>query len=528
MDGNVWRIDGLDGFKSYPSCDHIGLGNAIVISNEFHLPVLYADKISFKSFCHTQHPTYMSAKYDGVPAQYFPQLMRDWSLYTSTRGKFGRNFHCSIYSFLMAHSANLVITICSTLLAFIIIRKRPHCIAATLLRLGSLVASVNMISTVSRMFIILKNQHIKQGVIIPEELIDFLQRDATFTILNFISVTLIQFCQVFLVMRTFERNLERRIIFYLSAFLLIATNILWVVPQLGTVAKGRKVSWSTFPTFVYLFRIAVSSSYATVIISFILKQRKLWYRHLQLSFLTFLVILSVLLSPGFFIADIANAWIDLLGEAFTTTCYLAATFMVWEWLERFSLLKTKNESESVLGKQIFLDEERKYNFANYSLSDNNAEQLVRSSEANKSHGLESVESINDEGSENLLKVNIQYSTNEAQQQNEIESISQIEYETKETQRERITHEVATAIKKFLIYADQALFNKLGTPSLMSASNSSVSQDKELIVKRRLGLDKPGHTFVYFSKEITFDSDDECNNYEVNDEEQLSFTESNQG
>lgn len=523
MDGNVWRIDGLDGLNNYPSCHFNELGNAIVISKEFSSPVFYADKVEFKSFCYNGHPIYMAARYEGIPAEYLPQIMKDWHLYTSIQSKFGRNFNCSIYSFLMSYAANSVITICLTILAFIIIRKRPHFIAANLLRAGSLVASANMISTVSRIFVILKTQHVQKGVVISEKLIDFLQKDATFTALNFISVTLIQFCQVFLVMRTFERNLERRIIFYLSSFLILITNILWVAPQFGTVIQRKKVNWSTFPTFIYLFRIAVSSSYACLIISFIFKQRKLWYRHLQLSFLTFLVILSVLLSPGFFIADIANAWIDVLGESFTTTCYLAATFMVWEWLERFNVLKTQDESQSILGREIFLDDQQEYNFANYSLKDKNYSYLHKNrNDYNGSNEFRVISiELKDMNSNNLLQINANSLGLGSEQTFETESVNQIEYETQQSQREKMTYEFTRAINKFLIYTDQAIFKKLGSSLVMSSmSDSSASKNREIMVKKRIGLDKPSQTFVYYTKNVIFSSDSEDNDENENDEDSL--------
>lgn len=518
MDGNIWRINGLDTFHSYPSCHYMNLGNALVIGREFNRPVLYADRIRFKSFCYSGHPAYMVAIYDDIPATYLPQVMQDWKLFTSTSSKLGRSYNASIYSFLMSYAANSVITLCLTILAFIIVRNRPHFTAAILLKLGSLITSINMVSTVARNFRILKHQHNDQGVTLSTKIVGFLQRDATFTALNFISITLIQFCQVFLVMRIYERNLEKRVIFYIGSILVLGTNILWVAPQFGTVVEGAKVHWGILPTFVYLFRIAVSSSYASLIISFILRQRKLWYRHLQLSLLTFIVILSVLLSPGFFIADIANVWIDLLGEDFTTTCYLAATFMVWEWLERYFVLKNKNESQSVLGRQIFLDERQEYNFANYSLNLKDP----------SFHEQVAIPTMNQENGSSVLHHDKIFSTQSTQHTTDavipndsslldIESINQIQYETQESQREKMTHKLTHAVNKFLLYTDQAIFKKLGSTSLLSGSisDSSDSRNREIMVRRRIGLDRLNQTYVYNTQAVVFDSDSENEDTEEN-------------
>lgn len=522
MDGNIWRINGLDTLNNYPSCNFIRLGSALVIGREFNRPVLYADRIEFKSACINNHPVYMAAMYDGIPAEYLPQIMSDWRLFTKTTSKLGRSYDASIYAFLMSYAANAVITLCLTILAFIIVRNRPHFTAALLLKLGSLISSVNVISIVARSFLLLKKQHNTQGITSSTKIVGFLQRDATFTALNFISITLIQLCQVFLVMRTFERNLEKRIIFYIGSFLVLGTNILWVAPQLGTVVQGKKVNWDILPTFVYLFRIAVSSSYACLIISFILKQRLLWYRHLQLSFLTFVVTLSVLLSPGFFIADIANVWIDLLGEDFTTTCYLGATFMVWEWLERYNVLKTKNESQSVLGRQIFLDELQEYNFANYSLNVKNPLHEQNKNSSSNQRNLESISGTLDpecnpsntppiELKDMNTNLNKNYSTNAKSELSlDNESINQIQYETQESQTEKMKHKVTSTINKFLIYTDQVIFKKLGSSSLLSGSrsDSSGSKNREIMVRRRIGLDRPNQTFVYNTKAVIFDSDSE--------------------
>ncbi|CCK72597.1 Rim21p KNAG_0K02340 [Huiozyma naganishii CBS 8797] len=504
MDGNIWRYS-PDSDQVYRSCEMNELGSGILLSRDLPVPLLYADNIRFRSYCYENHPVYMACNFVAFPAHYLPVITKDWDPQKLNKDRLGGSFSSGIYAVLMSFSANFVITLCLTVLTFIITRDRPHVYASRSLKLGSLLASINLTIALGRLLQLLSDQHNKHGAAVSKAIIKFFSQDATFTTLDFLTTLTLQLCQVFIIMRTFERNQEKKLILFCGVFLSFATNILWVIPQYRTVA-GHSITWDTLPPFIYLFRIALAASYAVLVLSYIIQKRRLWCKTLQMAFLTLLTVLAVLLLPGFFIADVANVWIAELGELFTTTCYVGSTFLVWEWLERLNAIERTVQAQSILGRPIYEDEQRDYMFAQYALKIQDAiqrDEVVSSDDDENSHPHSS--------SHGDIELHDMLSSTSRETRSSMDriSVNQINFNAKQSHKNIMVQKLTNAFDRFTYFTDQVVLKKLGTRSLSSNSNTEQSENKRAkMVSRRIGLDNPDKTFVYNTKDVVFASDEE--------------------
>ncbi|CAL9732581.1 pH-response regulator protein palH/Rim21p [Monosporozyma unispora] len=536
MDGNIWRISNMGGFQSYQTCMKLNLGNGILISRDIPNPVLYADHIQFRSYCYTFRPVYMAAKHIGVPATYLPMFKKDWDAFTSVKNKVGRDFTSGIFPLLMSYSANFVLTVFLTFLSFLIIKSRPYLFASVVFKVGCLFCTVNLIVAMSQMFILLRDQHVNQGVTISSQVIKLLAHSATFISLHFLSILTLQLSQVFIIMRTFERNREKRIILLCGIILTITTSVLWVAPQLGTVVRQKKIDWDILPVFVYLFRIAIEALYTCFILSYAVRQRKVWSKNFQMIFLTFLTVLSVLLLPGFFLADVANAWIAEFGEIFTDVCYISSTFLPWEWLERLAVLQRTERAQSVLGRPIYDNEQQDFAFAKYTLkvqdalqrhNDNNSMSQAHHERSHDTTNSPTTNTVwNGSEDENYELHDLPTSSLSMHGSNHVlvgsstgiahnapadhESINEVNFNAQERKSDILRDKIISTYNKFIYFTDQVILKKLGTDSVNSISNNDTSKSsnkkRQQLIKKRIGLERPPETYLYNTKDVVFDSD----------------------
>lgn len=387
----------------------------------------------------------------------------------------------------------------------------------------------------SQMFILLRDQHENLGVTITSKVIRMLSHSAVFIALHFISILTLQLSQVFIVMRIFERNREKRIILLCGIILTITTSVLWVTPQLGTVVRQKPINWDILPVFVYLFRIAIEVLYTCFIMSHVLQQRKVWSKSIQMIFLTFLTVLSVFLLPGFFLADVTNAWIAEFGEIFTDVCYISSTFLPWEWLERMAVLQRTERAQSVLGRPIFENEQQDFAFAKYSLKVQDA--LQRNSDSGsmsyhyQTHTTDSSTTNNignDSEVENFELHSLPTSSSRPPHTShhvlvgssngvahntpaDYESINEVNFNLQERKSDILKDKIITTYRKFIYFTDQVILKKLGSDSVNSNSNNDTSKNSDRkrrqIIKKRIGLERPPETFVYNTKDVVFDSDE---------------------
>ncbi|EJS42113.1 rim21p [Saccharomyces arboricola H-6] len=496
---NLWR-HGPEGSATYKSCHSMNLGPGVLIQLPFHEnSAVFADDITFRSYCCESVPVYLSTVLKSTsPYRYLDQVIKDWQNFIHVSDYVGGSSQYAIYAVILSITSNFVITVFLTVICCINISGRAYKRILQLLRIASLLASLNLTIFITKVLRKLERDHNRFGIVRAHSIMHIFTDDMTFVVLDFLATLLFQFCQVGIVIRLFQRAQEKRIIFFIGVLLTITANILWVIPPFANHTTKHKSNWQLLRPFVYLFRIAIATSYASIVIYHIWQKKKLWFKFNQMGLLTLLTILVVLLLPGFFLADVSNLWISELGEVFNTTCYVTSTVITWEWLDRLNVLERREEAQSILGRPIFEEEQQDYRFAKYALRVQNA--LTRR-ESNES----SIGADDTSNSSEICDLQTISRYDPEDPVSEGRSIDQMHFNDKGSYKDLALKKVSYARDKILYFTDQIVQKSVGHNNNSNSSKNEKKKQRKAMVRKRLGLDRPG-VYIYSTKEVVFDSD----------------------
>lgn len=510
---NPWKITPEE---VYESCKRRDLGSGLLIGDL--LRPMFVKGVQFQSYCEDGAPVYNAAKIKSPYLHYSPLKVGDWKSYISASSVQDLNgsFAYGIYPVILSFTANFVITVFLTLLTFINIKGKRYRHAARLLKAGSMISSINIVIFVTQALKTLSKEHDEYGVTTTAGIMELFTNSLSFSILDLISFFLLQLCQVMIVIRLFHRNLEKRMVFFLGVLLVLIANILWAIAQLAGNGREDQEHWEIMAPFVYLFRIAVAASYASTIISYGIKKRRFCIASSQMAILTTLTALVVLLQPALFLADVSNVWLSGVGELFNSTCYVGSTSIVWEWLERLDASGRREEAQSILGRPIYVDDQRDYHIAKYALRIQHA--LTQKSSENTDDGsgiaMEQMSRSPAQADEVRPSVQSSQADETAVYHNSIdqESVCQVRFKQQQPFKDAAKQKISSACERVLFFADQVMLKSLGT--LSSSSRSTVTSARgEAMVKKRIGLDRPNQVYVYSTKDVHFDSDEDIQSRE---------------
>ena len=528
MDGTLWRAAGDAQAIRYPSCDLNPLGAGLLVGRSVPATVMFADQIYFQSYCYKNNPAYMTGTLYDIPATYWDPIVKDWNKFISLNDSHSGSFRYGIFPMIISFTTNFIITFTLTVLVFLSMNDKPYIYASRSLKLGSLVATINLAISLTNLINLLKKQYEKFGMLGRFYMVQFFELNATFVTLDFLSTFILQCSQTFILMRMFERKKEKQVIFAVGFSLAIISNLLWAVPRYHEIIHGISVknendNWELLPPFVYMFKIIIAASYASLIIKFIVNKRRQCFKTAQLALLTILTIIVVLLLPGFFIADLASFWIYGLSELFNTTCYVGCTFIVWEWLERLSIIQKREQAQSILGRAIYEDEQQNYTFAKYTLKVQDALTRKESSCSSASSVFTRSEEMVEKSIAGLgpnatttrtIKLNSNSQTvadnedllNRDDELRELQSINKVQFNTERSYGD-LLHETFDNTINHVVYFSDKVGKAVGSYSMGSGSKSSTTSKKgKEQVKKRIGLDMTNKVYVYSTKDVQFDSD----------------------
>lgn len=491
-----WRYK-LDS-QLYGTCSGLDLGSGVLLWKDPQQPIAYFDSIKFRSYCDESRPVYSSFRKTENSFEYLDEIAADWAIFMSDKNENGQ-YKYSIYAITLSFTANFVITLFLTVIVFVAIRKKPYKGASNLLKLGSTLASVNLTIFVVKALKSLRDNHMDRGVVSTENVLRLLWNDLTFTSIDFIVVLICELCQVQIIMRLFSRVQEKRMIFFIGMLLSIISQILWAIPTfsqsvhysyMGLQYDGEGLT--LLSPFVYLFRISLAASYASIICSHIFTKRHLCFQDKHMIILTLVTCVIVLLQPGFFVADVANIWIDDLSEIFNTTCYVGSTVIVWEWVDHVLILERKMQAQSVLGRPIYEDEQQDYYFANYALR---VQEAISSNE-------------DDDAPESPVQTNFNYKKETVSNAQN----NKVEFNEPQRMKDVVLEKCSNILDGMLYFTDHFIVKGLMIKTLSLHSRSSDDRKKSKTkVRRRIGLERPNEVYVYAMKDVVFDSDEEQEN-----------------
>lgn len=490
-----------NGLQTYVSCRRQNLGNGLLVGDILPDIVTFVDEALFQSYCDSGRPVYNTAKHGAEAYHYLKIVTEDWNKYLMRKGVDNRSFSYGVYPVVLSFTANFVITISLTLLIFLNISDRRYKYTSRLLKMGSMISSVNILIFVTRALKKLKSEHDKYGVATAGSVMSLYSSDLTFSILDLISVFMIQLCQVMIVNRLFPRNLEKRICIFLGVPLVVVSNVLWAIPRLDKGMRTSPKNWGTLPPFVYLFRVALSTSYACTVTSYSFIKRRFCIHSFQMGILSLLAVLVVLLQPILFITDVSDAWLWGVGELFTTTCYVGSAFIVWEWLERLNTLERNEQAQSILGRPFYEDEQQEYRIARYALE----VQRALGEDYDEDGGeFSKIPSFIQDTPSSLYAT---YSKTTTIIGRERENFDQVRFNQRPAFKEILRQRFLTSYMSLMRPIKQARNWGLEMLNIKSKGKEK-NAEREGIVRKRIGLDRHDEVYVYSTKDIVFESDGE--------------------
>lgn len=496
--------------EAYSSCKGVELGSGVVIWDKLPSTFAYVESLKFSSFCHDGHPLYSSFVKYTSGTSYLPVIANDWDNFVRY-DRYTGPFKYSIYSITYSVTANFIITFFLTIIVFINTQSKSNRKTSYMIKLGALLASINLLIFFVRVTKNVKESYSNLGVVSSGSFLDLLWTDKVFAGIDLVVVFLLQISQVQIVMRFFDRFHEKRLVLYSGLFFTILSELLWVIPTFAPVPiEDSDSDIDILPPFVYLFRIALSSCYASIVCFHILIKKHICFRG-RMIVLTILTIVAVLLHPAFFIVDVSNIWIDDLSEIFNTTCYLASTVLVLEWTKRVHTIERKMQASSVLGRPIYEDEEQNIHFAKYALKMQNAIARNSDEDMNVNPKLSMPTAFADHGSNISGGISSKHTASSIfltdqssyhQQQGE-------DYVTQFKKPDTFWRKCHHVLDSIIYYTDNVIVNGLaGSRTIGSSSNESDEKYKIGRVRKMVGLDAPDDVYLYRKAKITFDSEDE--------------------
>ncbi|AGO12159.1 AaceriAEL202Cp [[Ashbya] aceris (nom. inval.)] len=492
-----WRYSPIP--HNYSSCRPMELGPGIAVGAWDGLWAR-AQSAEFLAATDMGDPVYSAFMRYEDSAPLHGVVAADWATYVA--GDFnGGPFKYSIFPILYSFTASLVITLGLTVIVFFNVRTKPHRGVPKLLRVAAVLACGNLLTFVVRAMMQLGRDH-AEGVVPMNHILDMLWTDTAFNTVDIVAVLILQLCQVQTVMRFFTRFQEKRLISLCGILLAVVSQVLWAIPPFSEAVSNHFMpldddkDMDVLPPFVYLVRIAQAGSYASFVLMHIFVKKKLCVQSVQMFLLTVLTVVVVVLQPAFFIADVTNVWIDNLSEIFSTTCYMGSTVIVWEWSNRLSILEARRQAQSILGRPVYEDEEQGYNFARYALKIQTA-LTSKSDDGDTTSATSSVapRPTRFEGKGvHLSPVYVQEGEQQA-----------VMAFNKRMGTRAFAHHVLDSI---IYYTDKVVVKGLGNLSASLSSKSSSATSIRGRVKKRIGLEGTNDVFVYRTKDLVFDSDDD--------------------
>ncbi|KAL3240077.1 Rim21p [Nakaseomyces bracarensis] len=492
----------------YSTCSGIRIPDGILVDTvNLDKLVTYGNDIIWQSFCVRNGPAYLVAKTNLSPYPYLPVIINEWHHLIVSDSFVQGYWRFGLFSILLSYSTIFVITLFLTVIVFLDVRSKPYRFGSTLLKLSAILASVNMSYFIGASMVRIEKIESRQGHASVDVLIQLATTDTTVATLNIISVFTAKMCQVDIVSRLFQRVQEQRMIMAIGVFLVCVSLVLTCISTYTTLAEINNISLAIMTPFVLLFDVTLATCFACLIIAHICTSYRLFYKNIQMLILTILTFISVLLSPAFFLADIGNKWLSNFSTIINPTLYTCAIVLVWTWLDRISHLKNILQSSSILGKPIYEEEQANYNFAYYlgpqihenSLDTDEPESIMLNDMFSNSPTPMPWRSDRSEDSSSNKPVNsttgISFPT----------SNNQVHFQTRTTISDRmfniLTDGTNTVKQK---YRKSSLKDKS-----MNKKKDTYSEEHSIDkVRKRLGLNDTRQEYIYKTKDIIFESDEE--------------------
>ena len=176
-------------------------------------------------------------------------------------------------------------------------------------------------------------------------------------IVRFISDTFLWLAQAQTLIRLFPRHKERLTIKWTAVALIILDTIFSLLDSFVYPGDSQVRSSAHAVTALrYLFQLALSVLYAVTVMYYSFSKRTFAFYHPRMPNICLVAVIAltaVVVPIVFFVVDILKPTLAGWGDYVRWVGALAASVMVWEWVEQIEAIEREKLQEGILGREVF-------------------------------------------------------------------------------------------------------------------------------------------------------------------------------
>lgn len=328
----------------YALCQVLDLAEGILVSHDFSTPVEYISQGSYQQNCYEGMIPMLNTHVDLILNEFsepLPIVRECWEAFTQNPGSFINGVVPVLYSISFLAVVTWFLTV------FVITNFRKSSI---LLQVSTTFALIYMIMTVVKSLVLLHEQQ-KDGYFDGQSLISAMNQTTWIGAVDLVVILLLQINQVQVIMRLFNRQNDKRIIFLAGVSASIISQVLWAVVRFHPFSELAEVG-RVIPSLTYLVRIATNVIYATIFTAFLLTRLRTLIAHKSIWLITVLSFIFIYAPVAFFVADVTSPW----AHEFSVVTYVVCVVLPWEWCNSYQTIQRIQEKEGILGRKFYEDE----------------------------------------------------------------------------------------------------------------------------------------------------------------------------
>lgn len=243
---------------------------------------------------------------------------------------------------------------------FFLVSLMAHSRRPWLQRLAALSAVVSLTLAANLMWKDLERQHSRSSLYNANEL-RAIRTNTALKVLRIISNSVLWLAQVQVLIRLFPRHRDKIVIKWTGLCLIVLETVFAVLNDLVHPSpvnpKSTNALIPAIPVLAYIFHIALDVLYAVFVLFFTISSGRWRHAYALGNVLIALVSTVAISSPVvFFCLDIWNNQVKGWGDYVRWAGSVAATVLVWDWVDHIETRIVKDTKIGILGREVFEDE----------------------------------------------------------------------------------------------------------------------------------------------------------------------------
>lgn len=224
-------------------------------------------------------------------------------------------------------------------------------------KIAAFTVALSLTMATADTFIVAQKQY-TEGFINSDEMMRDVVGAIEIRVVQVISDTFLWLAQVQTLIRLYPRHKEKVTIKWLGFALVLLDAIF---SCLNNFLMFDRETWpgpspDAIPALSYLFELAIGFIYASCVIYYSISKYRFAFYHAKMRnicLVALISIISVLIPVVFFVIDLASPDIATWGFYVHWVGAIAASVVVWEWVERIEALERDETKDGILGREIY-------------------------------------------------------------------------------------------------------------------------------------------------------------------------------